>query len=92
MNILDELCSILGVSVEDVASQRKGKKLNEARNVYFYVSKFRSNDFGDIARTIDRKRETAFLGWQKVNDRIKVDKQFKDKVELCKRKILEQAI
>lgn len=59
--LVEEICSIMNVDVADVASRKRGKQIDAARNFIFYIAHCDfGHSVGELSRMFGRTRRAVF--------------------------------
>jgi len=87
--IIEVVCETFDVTAKDLKGKRRTAYLATARQVVMYMLR---NELGlpleKVAREVNRSDHTTVLhACEKIEDMIKDDSRFKDKIDLCKSKL-----
>ena len=59
--LIEEICNVLGVSVEEAMSRKRSKQLDSARNFIFYIAHCNFGySVGELSRMFGRTRRAVF--------------------------------
>lgn len=87
--IIDVVCEVFDVSAKDIKGKRRTAYLATARQVIMYMLRTELGlPLEKVAREVNRSDHTTVLhACEKIEDMMKDDSRFKDKIDTCKSRI-----
>ncbi len=81
-HIVKWVCRVYGVTEQEMASRRRGKRLSLARKAcYFYAYTYTKHSFPDIGGALGKDHTTVLSGYRRYRDMSRVDKMAVRKAE-----------
>lgn len=89
--ILDAVSSHFNVKIDEIKSKKRNQPITNARQVYMYLTREILNEsLLNIGKTIDRDHSTVIHGIEKIEEKIKTDKNFETSIIALKDKIIKK--
>nr|WP_317357472.1 chromosomal replication initiator protein DnaA [uncultured Tyzzerella sp.] len=89
--ILEAVSSHFNVRIEEIKSKKRNQPITNARQVYMYLTRDLLNEsLLNIGKTISRDHSTVIHGIEKIEEKIKKDKNFETSILTLKDKILKR--
>ena len=89
--ILDAVSSHFNVKIDEIKSKKRNQPITNARQVYMYLTREILNEsLLNIGKTIDRDHSTVIHGIEKIEEKIKNDKNFEASIMSLKDKIMKK--
>ncbi len=89
--ILEAVSNHFNVKIEEIKSKKRNQPITNARQVYMYLTREILNEsLLNIGKSIDRDHSTVIHGIEKIEEKIKNDKNFENTLLSLKDKILKK--
>ena len=90
-SILEAVSNHFNVKIEEIKSKKRNQPITNARQVYMYLTREILNEsLLNIGKSIDRDHSTVIHGIEKIEEKIKTDKNFENTLITLKDKILKK--
>uniref|UniRef100_UPI0020258B6E chromosomal replication initiator protein DnaA n=1 Tax=[Clostridium] colinum TaxID=36835 RepID=UPI0020258B6E len=90
-SILEAVSNHFNVKIEEIKSKKRNQPITNARQVYMYLTRELLNEsLLNIGKSIDRDHSTVIHGIEKIEEKIKKDKNFEASLVTLKDKILKK--
>lgn len=91
--ILEVVSSHFNVKIDEIKSKKRNQPITNARQVYMYLAREILNDsLLNIGKNIDRDHSTVIHGIEKIEEKIKSDKNFENTLLSLKNKLMKNKI
>lgn len=89
--ILEAVSSYFNVKIEEIKSKKRNQPITNARQVYMYLTRELLNEsLLNIGKSIDRDHSTVIHGIEKIEEKLKNDKNFENSLITLKDKLLKK--
>lgn len=89
--ILDAVSNHFNVKIDEIKSKKRNQPITNARQVYMYLTREILNEsLLNIGKIIDRDHSTVIHGIEKIEEKIKTDKNFETSIISLKDKIMKK--
>lgn len=89
--ILETVSNYFNVKIEEIKSKKRNQPITNARQVYMYLAReLLSESLLNIGKIIDRDHSTVIYGIEKIEKKIKKDKNFEININQLKDKLLKK--
>ncbi len=89
--ILEAVSNHFNVKIDEIRSKKRNQPITNARQVYMYLTRDILNEsLLNIGKSIDRDHSTVIHGIEKIEEKIKKDKNFENSLITLKDKILKR--
>ena len=89
--ILEAVSNHFNVKIDEIRSKKRNQPITNARQVYMYLTREILNEsLLNIGKSIDRDHSTVIHGIEKIEEKIKKDKNFENSLITLKDKILKR--
>jgi chromosomal replication initiator protein len=83
-----KVCSNFGISLEDLTSKKRAKKIVQVRQVAIFISsKLTTESYIEIGRCFKRTHSTVIHSIKAINKACEISRTFKDEINILKMKI-----